>query len=226
LIVLIESLWYVSLVDESCQVWVSHDTLLGTCVRERERGCVCACVCVHVSERVGVLTKFSWTWLVHVTHVDESCHIWMGHGSCHIWMSHGSCQAVGRAIFFRFSFLRQVRFHVLFCWSAYAHTLSLSLSLFLTHTRAHTHTHTHNLCRALSLACSLALLHTRTHILSLCFSLSLSRFFLLCTLLALSRSCSPSLTHTHTRAGFHVISGIGVAVPTCCIFVLQQNRNF
>jgi len=181
---LIEILWYVSLMDESCHIRVSYDTLLGTCVRERERGCVCACAWESGSAYPVFLDVI---------------------GSCHTrgWVvSHmnGSCQAVGRAIFFRFSFLRQGRFFVLFCWSAYAHTLSLSLSLSLTHTRAHTHTHTLNPV-ALSLWPSLLLFYTRARTYFLFVFLSLCLVFSYCAhcLRSLARALPLSHTHIHKQ---------------------------
>jgi len=56
---------HVTLVNESCHVWMSHVTLNESC----------------------------YVWKSHITLVNEWCHVWMSHvtfmnESCHEWMSH------------------------------------------------------------------------------------------------------------------------------------------
>jgi len=69
------------------------------------RVCVCVCMCAFVCVCVCVYVKESHGQNV-MSHMNESCPIWMSHvtykwfmshmnESCHIWMSHVTCEWVG-----------------------------------------------------------------------------------------------------------------------------------
>jgi len=106
--------WVMSHTNEQWHVWISHDTNEWVMTRMNE-SCVCERVMSHLGSRHGrlsgaVLVQYDWGNLrpirmSHVayervmSHMNESCRIWMIHvtyegvmshmkKSCHIWMRH------------------------------------------------------------------------------------------------------------------------------------------
>jgi len=104
--------WFISHVNESCHMWMSHITYAGAMSPMWMSHVIYEWVMSHMHESCHIcmshdtyaramshMNKSCHVWMSHVTcewvmsHVDESCHMCMSHVTfvnepCHIWMSH------------------------------------------------------------------------------------------------------------------------------------------
>jgi len=93
-----------------CETWLIHMWDM-THSYVRQDSFICETWIPHAIIRVTCLTWMSPViyrsvlWIVHVTHMNEACHVWMSHikfrwvvshvkESYHVWMSHVTCEWV------------------------------------------------------------------------------------------------------------------------------------